>query len=302
MGTLDRLLSHLTVDVEPFALCTLSNGWRLRLPPPTDAVLHFVLEGSGIVRGAGDLAIPIQPFSLAVVPRQSPHALEAGQHVDPGQTVDAAPDASGRNNFVAGSDERPNLLVACGGIQARYGDSMELFGQLPEVTVVDLSHFPQVSSAFEGILAEEQSPEEGSTALKTALMSQCLIYLLRGLSEQQGSRLPWLAALDDADLGPVLDAMLDQPGASHSVESLADLASMSRSTFASRFLASFGETPLRFLHEVRMRRAASLLQQRRHESIEHVARHVGFASRSRFSAAFKERFKMTPAVFRATSD
>jgi hypothetical protein len=44
---LDRYLANLSVEVEPFALCMLQSGWRLTLPGPPCAMLHFVVEGDG---------------------------------------------------------------------------------------------------------------------------------------------------------------------------------------------------------------------------------------------------------------
>ncbi|MDI1346211.1 MAG: hypothetical protein PSV22_19225, partial [Pseudolabrys sp.] len=49
----DRLLSNLSVRVEPFALCQLSSGWRLHMPGPPDVMLHYVLKGGGTVRRRG---------------------------------------------------------------------------------------------------------------------------------------------------------------------------------------------------------------------------------------------------------
>ncbi len=44
---LDRYIANLSVEVEPFALCMLQAGWRLTLPAPPCAMLHFVIEGEG---------------------------------------------------------------------------------------------------------------------------------------------------------------------------------------------------------------------------------------------------------------
>ena len=302
MPLMDRLLSNMSVDVEPFALCRVSTGWRLTLPPPPHPMLHFVLEGSGLVRSGPDVVLPIYPYSLAVVPGSHPHALESGQEATSEEVITSLPTIDGAHELTAGQGDRPSLRVACGLIEARYGEALALFEGLPGLIVVDLSPFPQVRAAFEGILAEQGSPGDGSTTLMQALMSQCLVYFLRGLADQSDVPLPWLTALDDPDLGRALDAMLDDPAGSHTVESLANTALMSRSTFAKRFHEAFGSTPLGFLHELRMRRAATLLQRSRHVPVERVAREVGFASRSRFSDAFKSRFGMTPAVFRATSN
>ena len=51
---LDKLLSNLSVEVEPFALCHIERGWRLRLPEPPVPLLHFVLKGEGAVSGSAD--------------------------------------------------------------------------------------------------------------------------------------------------------------------------------------------------------------------------------------------------------
>ena len=44
---LDRYLKNLSIEVEHFALCKLDAGWRLGLPAPPVAMLHFVVQGKG---------------------------------------------------------------------------------------------------------------------------------------------------------------------------------------------------------------------------------------------------------------
>jgi len=87
------------------------------------------------------------------------------------------------------------------------------------------------------------------------------------------------------------------------VESLADVAGMSRSAFSESFTEAFGRPPMTFLHQLRMQRAANLLTQASY-SVEQVAARIGFSSRSHFSHAFKEHHGISPAVFReqATHD
>ena len=60
-------------------------------------------------------------------------------------------------------------------------------------------------------------------------MTQLLVYMFRVLGEQSESSLAWLNALDDPRLAKAIDRILEDPGAMHSVESLADVACMSRS-------------------------------------------------------------------------
>ena len=135
--------------------------------------------------------------------------------------------------------------------------------------------------------------------MTSALMSQCLVQLFRRLSEESGDQIPWLSALSDPRLARALDRILDDPAADHTVESLAETASMSRSAFAEHFQAVFDRTPMNLVTNVRMQRAAQVLQQNQSLSIDEVAARVGYSSRSHFSRAFKQHYGVAPADFRS---
>ena len=295
---LDKLLDYINIHAEPFATCLLSSGWRLCLPGPPDVMFHFVMQGSGFLRGPQNELHQLERFSLAIVPRGIRHNLECGSDVESELAVEAPPPGTGVVRLVAGPPVTAELQIACGAVNVTYGDSLGLFHRLREIIVADLSGYPQVRSAFEGILAEQGGGTEGSVALTRALMTQCLVYLLRYLSEQSDGRLPWLPGLEDPGLSKAVDEIFDRPKAAHTVDSLADSALMSRSVFAERFRDAFGATPISFLHEIRLRRAAELLGQNSDPSVEQVARSVGFSSRSHFSRVFKDHFGMSPATFR----
>jgi AraC-like DNA-binding protein len=299
---LDRLLERLSVQVDPFAICSVSSGWRLQLPGPPDVMLHFVLEGSGVLRLGGGEEIPLYPYTLAVVPHGVVHSLESGAHVAPGHVVRSGA-RSGRDvaDFVAGSNEQADFRVACGLIEVTYGDTLALFRYLPRTMAIDLSASPNVRAAFEGILEEQSADGPGSQAMTSALMDQCLVYLLRRLSQQVDPPLSWLSAVEDPGLGDALESMIEHPDRDHSVESLAETAAMSRSTFATRFRETFGHPPLAFLQELRLRRAADLLRLDARLSVDQVAHRVGFSSRSHFARSFKAQFGETPSAFRVSS-
>jgi len=128
-------------------------------------------------------------------------------------------------------------------------------------------------------------------------MNQCLILVLRRAVEQSGGSLPWLSALDDPRLSRVIEHVLDHPEQPHTVESLADVGHMSRSTFARHFEQCFGRTPMDYVRDVRLRRAAQLLQTSA-LPVDAVAGKVGYASRSQFSHAFQDQYGHAPAEFR----
>ena len=197
---LDKLLDHVVVHSEPFATCLVSSGWRLNLPGPPNVMFHFVMQGSGLLRLPDGTTCPMKRFSLAVVPHGAKHTLECGNDVQSGRTIDAPPTGDGVVRLIAGAPVSAEFRVACGMVNVTYGDSLGLFQRLGEVIVANLSAYPQVRSAFEEILAEQGGATEGSVALTRALMTQCIVYLLRSLSDQSGGRLPCLLGLEDPNL------------------------------------------------------------------------------------------------------
>jgi len=106
-----------------------------------------------------------------------------------------------------------------------------------------------------------------------------------------------VAGLADPSLWRALRAMLDDPAAPHGVDSLAEIAGMSRSRFAERFQATYGQGAVGFLRELRMARAAQMLSKGR-EPVKRVAQMVGFSSRSAFTRAFVEAWGQSPSAFR----
>ena len=297
---LDRLLTNLSVEVRPFALCHVSNGWRMRLPPPPVPLLHFVLEGEGAVSGASGEPVPVRPSSFIVVPVGINHALESLGPIEHERRIALGPAESTVCHFTAGPEIPEGLVVACGLLNVRYGPVLDLFEHAKDILPADLSGVPLVGAAFKGILVEQAGMAPGSAAMTKALMNQCLVHFFRQIGAS-GS-LPWLDALDDPRLGRALDSMLEDPSARHTVASLAEEASMSRSTFAAGFADAFGRPPMELLHHVRMQHAALLLRQNDSLSLDEVASRSGYSSRSHFSAAFREHHDAWPAEFRAAAD
>lgn len=295
---LDKLLANLAVEVEPFALCLVGPGWRLRLPGPPRPLLHFVLQGQGAVRGPHDETHQLATYWLAVVPPGARHALESSSSVQSERRIEAPPEGTPVCRIVAGEPENPELVVACGLVSVRYGPSLGLFDHLTEVLAIDLSDRPQVSAVFQGILAEQSELGPGRGTMTAALMTQCLVYLFRRLGSGSGGSLPWLAALEDPRLARSVDQILEDPAGNHTVDSLADTASMSRSAFAEHFAEAFRRSPMNFVHHVRMQHAARLLQQDATLSVDNVASRVGYSSRSHFSNAFRKHHGLSPTAFR----
>ena len=295
---LERYLANLSVQVEPFAVCLLEDGWRLSLPGPPCAMLHFVVKGEGWLSCPDGTHTRIGPNWVIVIPAGQDHSLDTREHVEQELKIECTPTGPPVHYIVAGKDGAQDMKVGCGTLNVRYGEALGLFDHLSELLVVDMSGIPDVPSLFRILLDEQTHDAPGKPVLQGAVMTHLLVYMLRILAEKSESSLAWLNALDDPRLARAIDHILEDPGAIHSVESLADVACMSRSTFSKHFHDAFSKSPMALVNHVRLERAAKMLSTS-HSSIEQIGRNVGFSSRSHFSQAFKKHTGVSPASYKA---
>lgn len=299
---LDRLLASLRVEVAPFAVCDVRRGWRVLMPPDGHVSLHFVVRGQGRLREPDGRVHPLHEGTVFVAPPDG-----RGLRVEPPEgaahELDAAADCSlpeqGLRRMVAGAGDGALLLV-CGAVRATYGGRVGLFDGIREPLIVEFEDDPRIRAVFEGLLAEQAAPAPGSQTMMVALMTQGLVAVLRRLCDSGTCSLPWMVALGDDRLVRALDLMLEAPERPHTLESVARAAGMSRSAFAERFTSTFGRTAMDLLREVRLDRGAELLRTT-DLPVQTVAERVGLASRSYFSKAFRARFGVDPAGYRATA-
>ena len=298
---LERLLDNLALTVEAFATCSVASGWRLRLPAADWVTLHFAVSGEGAVRDGKGQVIGLPSGTLAVVPPHLMHSLQSGAppYGESAPSGTASADALPEHRAGPAKDDENPLLVVCGRVSVTYAGGAGLFDQLQEVLVLDFADDEAMRSIFSAILTESEGGRAGSQAMTSALMQGCLIRVLRELCVHDHCTVSWLDTLEDPVLAPVIETMLDNPEAPHTVASLGAKAFMSRSAFAKRFRESFGSPPLEYLRGVRLRHAAKLLKKMPPLSVALIARRSGFSSRSQFSRAFRTYFGCSPSEFRS---
>jgi AraC-like DNA-binding protein len=301
MLSLEKLLDGLEINVEPFALCEVRGSGRLDMGRRDEATLHYALAGAGRITLAEGETISVVAGTVLIVPRRLPHRLEAAESAAASTTPlpECAPLGADCQRLRAGNGAT-GVLVACGTLRATYLQTHGLFDFLDEAIVAHLEPDHPVRHSLDLLLAELSAPKAGTRALVRALMQQCLVLLLRRHCASGDCHVPWLRALEDPRLGRAVAAMFEHPEALHTLERLAALAGMSRSSFAEHFAAEFGRGPMDLLKEVRLRRAAQLLRGT-NTPVKVLAGRVGYRSRSYFSRAFKDLFDLSPAEYRTTS-
>ncbi|WP_028935585.1 helix-turn-helix domain-containing protein [Pseudonocardia spinosispora] len=96
---------------------------------------------------------------------------------------------------------------------------------------------------------------------------------------------------------PVLTWLLGNLADDHSIADLAHRASMSMRTFARRFVAETGTTPVRWLSLQRVQHARRLLEQTQ-LSVDEVARECGFGTSALLRHHFQRTVGVTPTDYR----
>jgi len=201
----------------------------------------------------------------------------------------------------AGRDATPlRLLVASTPRESL--QFLNVFGN--SVTLLDRSHDPHTAERIFRLLAlveDELGSDAGSRDSQAllrryaeAIVLQLSRYMLKHALPASDTA---TRAMGDQGLLRAIGAYSRDPARAWSVQELAAVAGMSRTSFANRFQRLLGETPIRALTRLRLRHAATQLLQGNH-SIIAVARAVGYDSEASFIRAFSREYGSPPARWR----
>lgn len=297
MTTLDDLLQGLEAEVEAFAVCDVRAGWQLDAPALDHIAVHYALQGSGVLCFSTGVRLAFAPGTLIIAPAGMSARIIADADL-PGGRTRCEPAATALPWLQSGPNEGlPQVLLACGVVQAASAAAHALFHSLGEPLAEDCSDDPRIRGMLDTLLAEIAEPGLGTKALTAGLMKQCFVVVLRRLVARGDQRLPWLRAVTEPGLGHALHHMMTHPGKPVGLDHLAEMANMSRSRFAERFHEIVGIPPKRFLSTLRLHWAARELRSR-NVPIKTIAAEAGYRSRSHFTRAFKAHFGRGPSALR----
>ncbi|MFG2450876.1 AraC family transcriptional regulator [Streptomyces sp. NPDC048512] len=149
------------------------------------------------------------------------------------------------------------------------------------------------------ILADEMVRDEpGQEVVLDRLLDLLMIAALRAwFSRPEAATPAWYQALADPVVGRVLRLVRDDPAHPWTVATLAAKAGVSRAALARRFSDLVGEPPMTYLTGRRLALAADRLRES-DDTLETIARHVGYGSAFALSSAFKRVYGVSPQEHR----
>jgi AraC-like DNA-binding protein len=148
------------------------------------------------------------------------------------------------------------------------------------------------------VIGEEAGGRKMGGDLIALKMSEAILaQAIRSFIESNDALECALGAFSDKNLSRALDAFHKTPAKRWTVETLANVAGMSRTGFAVQFQKLMLMSPMEYVSSWRMEIAKKILQQD-NRSLTDAAESAGYASDSAFARAFKKETGQTPAEFR----
>jgi AraC-like DNA-binding protein len=265
------------------------------------AALHAITSGTAWLRLPGQPPFELMPGDVVLLPDGTEHALgsdaEAVSRACPESSDDWHTTGTGAVRIGA---EPVRAHILC----AHYGHD-------PIVSTQALASLPSLLHLRSGrdggqledtvrLLGRELAQSQIATGivldrLVDVLLVQALREWLAGSPIREPS---WLGVLCDDVVAAAATLLHSDPARAWTTDILAREIGVSRSTLSRRFAAVTGQTPGIYLTQWRMDLAARRLRDT-DDSLEAVARSVGYTSVYAFSRAFSRQRSMPPGQYRA---
>lgn len=180
---------------------------------------------------------------------------------------------------------------ARGAMAARYPDIMM---QEDGLYAID-GPFWTSAGATAGIdMALAMIERDHGTVLKARIAKSLVVYAHRPGNQAQFSALLAAQTAVDGRFAALIDWLTARLAEPLTLEAMAAQAGMAERSFRRHFTACLGLSPVKFLENLRLDRAKTLLEA--HHPVKSVAAAVGFRSEAHFRGSFSERFGLSPAM------
>ena len=307
MDALSMLLENVHLFETKYYRLQGSGNWSFSLTRKDTIIFYLVVSGSFCIHiDSGNRQAHMG--DMIMIPNTQHHVSYAlNYHSDNAQVLDdkllgissQSINLNSNNNEDLDNPDVYLILIEC-----KYDKDMirpllsVLPPILPEITELPKSRLEVIDVAIRLLSLESEHDRMGKTAVinhwASIMMIECLRTYIERLPEATDN---WLRAMKDPYLAKALAVMHDDPSRNWTIHRLAEVAGMSRSSFAQRFKDSVGMPPLTYLIDYRLRLAARYLRLQQN-SIGRISELVGYASDSTFSQAFKRVYGVSPKAYR----
>ena len=302
MDTLSVLLQNVHLFETKYYRLNVTGNWSYSLTRQ-DTILFYLVMSGGFCIDVGNGPRETRAGDMIMIPSAHQHMSYAlNYHSDEAQPLDELLTSCKDHTLDLkgdGDSEASLILIECKYDKAMIRPLLSVLPSiLPEVNDEDDGRFEVIDVEIRLLTLEAEHERMGKTAVinhwASIMMIECLRVYIESLPEATEN---WLKAMKDPFLTKALVAMHEMPSENWTINKLAEVAGMSRSSFAQRFKEVVGIPPLTYLMDYRLRLAARYLRLQQN-SIGRISGLVGYASDSTFSQAFKRVYGISPKAYR----
>lgn len=286
-----------------YARSRLTAPWGVEMPAmPGCLMFHVVTAGECLLQFKDGATAVLRPGEFALMPRGEGHDVvhASGARKIPyfDLPIERVTPRYELLNFGGGGEE---TILICGGVKLDHPAARDLVELLPDLIHVRAWSTPNAEwmhSTLRLMASEAGSNQPGGETIVTRLADILVIQAIRSwVVEHPEARRGWLGALQDERIGPALLQIHRDPARDWTVESLAKLVSMSRSSFSAKFTQLVGEPVMQYVVRWRMHVACGWLRDSDISAAE-CGLKLGYNSEAAFSRAFKRVIGKPPNTWR----
>jgi AraC-like DNA-binding protein len=310
MDVLDDLLAGTRARGGVFNLTIMDPPWAVHIVDEAPLALATLVRGSAWIVRDGLDPVRMEEGDIAVLRGPDPYVVadapgtEPQLRIHPGGICEPLPgapvDYSARLGVrTHGGRPEGEAMVVSGTYQLEGDVSRRLLAALPPALVVPAADV--AGHVMDMVLGEIQRDEPGQQSVLDRWLDLALITTLRAWFARPESHAPgWYQAQSDPVVGLALRLLHEDPAHPWSVVELADRTGVSRASLARRFSGLVGEAPMAYLTGWRITLAADLLRETT-DTVESIARRVGYANAFALSVAFKRVRGTSPTAHRRSA-
>ena len=267
--------------------------------PETLISYHYVRSGRLILQVEGLAPTVVEAGGIAILPRNDPHLLASRTGLPPADATEVGwITAEGVHRVSSGTDG-PKADVWCGFLGTAKSSEHPLLEALPPLLTLNVTggEAAWLDSSMR-FMAEQNPSPEIVARLAELFLAQAIREYVEHLPQDSTG---WLRGLVDPAVSKALSIIHTRYAEDLDVEGLAKEAGVSRTVLGERFAELIGEPPMRYCARWRMRVAANLLRDGKHNT-GNIAYAVGFNSEAAFNRAFKREYGEPPAAWRRRAE
>ncbi|WP_305788355.1 AraC family transcriptional regulator [Symbioplanes lichenis] len=291
MDVLSQVIMTLREGDAFFRRTRRTGYWGNRFGPYHGAGFHLVVAGECWFSPAAGPPVLLATGDVLFLPRGTVHALGDRPFPDFRALPDEHADGSDLGDGMSGG---PAVEMLCGAYELRRHSVQPLLDAMPDHVLLP-GDGDAWRSATDLVDWDRPPDRAGDQATRAAVLDLLLVRILRRWIDRHSLE----ASAGDPGLVKVLQRVHEAPAEAWTVQRMAALAGLSRSTFNRRFTAALGLPPLRYVAWWRLTLAARRLR-RTDAPLAAIAGEVGYASEFAFAHAFKREFGMSAGRFRRT--